>query len=282
MKTLRVVGNSFFQILQNACVPQNNFIVFINYLLKYARLNMAVCAHIQNKREFIMAILAQKKPLLIGLMSLIASSIIQAETLSAPIQSDKGEFMGYVNFYDFGTDSNNQGLLIQVKLKGLDPDSLHGFHIHEVGNCSPMLMDSEGSSSQSMPAQHTMGAQPSIGAQQPTTNPTPATTPTASGAFMNAGGHFDPEKTGKHKGPYSNGHKGDLPVLGSDYNGKAYYYMFRPHLSTHQIKGHAIMIHKNGDNYTDNPANGGGGDRVGCGVIYDSQQMQHMNKNKSW
>ena len=34
------------------------------------------------------------------------------------------------------------------------------------------------------------------------------------------------------------------------------------------LKGHALMIHLNGDNYSDTPKPlGGGGDRVACGVI---------------
>ena len=34
-----------------------------------------------------------------------------------------------------------------------------------------------------------------------------------------AGGHFDPQKTGKHLGPKGKGHKGDLPVLKVDKKG---------------------------------------------------------------
>ncbi|MFZ2076615.1 MAG: superoxide dismutase family protein, partial [Xanthobacteraceae bacterium] len=40
-----------------------------------------------------------------------------------------------------------------------------------------------------------------------------------------------------------------------------------PHLTVAAVKGHAIMIHAGGDNYSDQPAPlGGGGARIACGV----------------
>lgn len=84
---------------------------------------------------------------------------------------------------------------------------------------------------------------------------------------MSAGGHFDPGKTGKHLGPYGDGHKGDLPVLYVSMDGIANIVMLAPRLSTADLKGLSIMIHQHGDNYTDQPALGGGGARIACGAM---------------
>jgi Cu-Zn family superoxide dismutase len=83
-----------------------------------------------------------------------------------------------------------------------------------------------------------------------------------------AGGHLDPQKTNKHHGPYNDdGHFGDLPAMYVDSNGQATTPVLAPRLKSADIKNHAMMIHAGGDNYSDNPANGGGGERLGCGVI---------------
>lgn len=83
-----------------------------------------------------------------------------------------------------------------------------------------------------------------------------------------AGGHYDPEKSGKHLGPYNtHGHLGDLPALFVDSNGNANLPNLAPRLSETDLLGHALMIHANGDNYSDQPPMGGGGDRIACGVI---------------
>ncbi|KTC68105.1 superoxide dismutase [Cu-Zn] precursor [Legionella birminghamensis] len=86
-------------------------------------------------------------------------------------------------------------------------------------------------------------------------------------AGMAAGGHFDPHKTNQHKGPYSSGHLGDLPVLFVMEDGKANTPLLAPRLKTSDLKNLALMIHAGGDNYSDNPPLGGGGARLGCGVI---------------
>lgn len=84
---------------------------------------------------------------------------------------------------------------------------------------------------------------------------------------MSAGGHFDPQHTNTHLGPYHAGHLGDLPVLYVNAEGKSMTSLLAPHLTIDDIKGHSIMIHAGGDNYTDNPTLGGGGPRIACGVI---------------
>ena len=84
---------------------------------------------------------------------------------------------------------------------------------------------------------------------------------------MAAGGHFDPENSNTHQGPYGKGHLGDLPVLYVDANGQAHTPILAPRLKTEELKGLAVMVHANGDNYTDTPALGGGGARVACGTF---------------
>lgn len=84
---------------------------------------------------------------------------------------------------------------------------------------------------------------------------------------MKAGGHLDPAATNSHQGPYGQGHLGDLPILVVDSKGTANIPVLAPRLSTKDIQGHSIMIHEGGDNYSDNPPLGGGGERVACGKI---------------
>lgn len=84
-----------------------------------------------------------------------------------------------------------------------------------------------------------------------------------------AGGHYDPQHTNKHLGPYrTGGHRGDLPMLFVNKKGIAKKSLFAPHLTEKDLCGHALMIHAGGDNYSDVPKPlGGGGDRIACGVI---------------
>lgn len=84
-----------------------------------------------------------------------------------------------------------------------------------------------------------------------------------------AGGHFDPKYTQKHLGPYNaNGHLGDLPVLYVKQNGRANVPTLAPRLTVNAIEGHSVIIHKHGDNYSDQPKKlGGGGARIACGII---------------
>ena len=124
-----------------------------------------------------------------------------------------------------------EGLRITPHLDGLPPGD-HGFHVHVNPNCGP------GNGPNGQPA-----------------------------AGIAAGGHYDPANTGKHLGPLGNGHKGDLPVLTVDASGKATKAVVGPNLTVAEVKGHSIMIHAGGDNYSDQPAPlGGGGARIACGV----------------
>jgi Cu-Zn family superoxide dismutase len=123
------------------------------------------------------------------------------------------------------------GTLLAPDLSGLSP-GLHGFHLHAEGNCKPKEKDG-----QMVPG-------------------------------LAAGGHYDPEKTDAHKGPYGNGHLGDLPALYVDQSGKANHPVLAPRVRLADLKGRSLMIHAGGDNYADQPqALGGGGARVACGVF---------------
>ncbi len=85
---------------------------------------------------------------------------------------------------------------------------------------------------------------------------------------MAAGGHYDPLNTKKHLGPYGDGHLGDLPVIYVDKNDVADRPEYAPRLHVSDLKGHALMIHAGGDNYSDAPSPlGGGGKRVACAVV---------------
>lgn len=85
---------------------------------------------------------------------------------------------------------------------------------------------------------------------------------------MSAGGHFDPDNTKQHRGPYDNGHKGDLAVLVVNSDGHATLPVLAPRLKLADVYGRSLMIHAGGDNYADTPEKlGGGGARVACGVI---------------
>jgi superoxide dismutase, Cu-Zn family len=123
------------------------------------------------------------------------------------------------------------GLLLKPNLTDLPP-GLHGFHVHQNASCESDMKDGK----------MTAGAK--------------------------AGGHFDPKKTEKHEGPYGEGHLGDLPGLYVNQDGKATTPVLAPRLKVSDLKGHSLMIHKGGDNYSDQPEKlGGGGARIACGVI---------------
>jgi Cu-Zn family superoxide dismutase len=124
------------------------------------------------------------------------------------------------------------GAVFRIGLKGLPPGT-HGFHVHENASCAPGMANGQ---------------------------PVPA---------GGAGGHLDPAHTGHHEGPTGHGHLGDLPVLTVAQDGAAQESLTAPAIKNlAQVRGHALMIHAGGDNYSDTPAPlGGGGARIACGVI---------------
>jgi Cu-Zn family superoxide dismutase len=128
--------------------------------------------------------------------------------------------------------SSAGGAVFKVDLKGLPPGP-HGIHVHENGSCGPTMMN---------------GVRIPAGA---------------------AGGHFDPAHAGKHEGPMGHGHLGDLPLLNVAADGTSTQTLTAPSIKDiAQLKGHALVIHAGGDNYSDEPAPlGGGGARLACGTI---------------
>jgi Cu-Zn family superoxide dismutase len=122
------------------------------------------------------------------------------------------------------------GVLFTPELKGLPPGD-HGFHVHQFANC---------------------GAKQKDGKMEP-------------GEM--AGPHYDPKKTAKHAGPKGAGHGGDLPVLKVEADGTAKAPVTAERLALDELRNKSLVIHAGGDNYSDNPPNGGGGARIACGVI---------------
>ncbi len=124
-------------------------------------------------------------------------------------------------------------IALMVELHGLSPGE-HGMHVHANASCE----SAAGANGEMAPA----GA---------------------------AGSHYDPAQSGRHEGPDGNGHLGDLPRLDVDAQGNARetLMLMRVH-SIEELRGHAIVIHASGDNYSDSPTPlGGGGARIACGVV---------------
>jgi Cu-Zn family superoxide dismutase len=123
-----------------------------------------------------------------------------------------------------------KGLKITPNLSGLT-EGQHGMHVHQNPDCGPAEKDG------------------------------------SMVAGLAAGGHYDPNNTGKHEGPQGQGHLGDLPVLYVNAKGNATRVGWAPRLTTADLAGRAIIIHSGGDNYSDVPKPlGGGGARVACGL----------------
>ena len=163
-----------------------------------------------------------------ALAAVAATALAASTTVTINAISDKGVGKS------LGTvklEDSKDGLVLTTDLKGLAPGE-HGFHVHEHGSCAHQEKDGK----------------------------------TVAG--LGAGGHYDPDKTGKHEGPMAQGHRGDLPPLVVAPDGTAKGRLTAPRLKVADAKGRALMIHEGGDNYSDNPKPlGGGGARVACGVV---------------
>ncbi|CCG39729.1 superoxide dismutase family protein [Magnetospirillum molischianum] len=166
-------------------------------------------------------------------LCLIAGSAL-ADGLTIPLNRVDSSGIG-TSVGSIQVSDGPDGLVLAPKLTGLPPGP-HGFHVHEFPSCAPKEQDGK-----SVPA-------------------------------LAAGGHFDPDKTGAHRGPFESGHRGDLPALVVAADGTAGSPLLAPHLKLSDLRGHALMIHAGGDSYTDQPLPlGGGGARLACGVVPAAQ-----------
>lgn len=118
---------------------------------------------------------------------------------------------------------SGHGLLIEPNLAGLKPGPL-GAHVHQQPDCGP------------------------------------GTDGTAAGA---AGTHIDPNTTGKHQGPYGQGHMGDTPNLVVEQDGSVKLPVLAPRLKLSDLSGKSYIIHAAKDDYSEQP----GGARMLCGII---------------
>ena len=112
----------------------------------------------------------------LALALLVSCGALAAErtaTLHEITAQGEAGAVGTITFTDTA-----HGLLVTPDLQGLASGGAHGMHIHANGACGPR----EGSHGHAM----------------------------AGGA---AGGHYDPDDTQRHEGPYGEGHLGDLPNL---------------------------------------------------------------------
>lgn len=171
----------------------------------------------------------------ISVLTLLVSAMASVHAAENAVQVPMRMIDVYGDTKDVGTitiTETSYGALLTPNLHDLVPGA-HGFHVHEKPSCKADMKD---------------------GYMQ---------------AGLAAGGHLDPQGTGKHEGPYGAGHLGDLPPLFVTADGKATVPVLAPRLKAADLKGHSLMIHMGGDNYADAPKKlGGGGMRMACGVIH--------------
>ncbi|MGL4367785.1 MAG: superoxide dismutase family protein [Brevinemataceae bacterium] len=168
--------------------------------------------------------------LFVGIKGFLSKSKKQAnhEYISTVIyelndsESGTGNEVGTVSIHDL----DGKGVVIKVDSENMVPGE-HGFHLHETNVLTPMSKDD---------GTIVLGGM--------------------------SGGHWDPDNTGKHLGPNGNGHRGDLPFIIIDKDGKVNAEITNTRLLLNDFKGRALMIHVNTDNYTDTPPLGGSGSRM--------------------
>jgi Cu-Zn family superoxide dismutase len=167
---------------------------------------------------------------IIFILFFFASATVFADEITVPMNLVTADGVGK-NIGTVIIKPAAKGITLTPNLEGLAPGE-HGFHVHTNPDCGPA---------------------PKEGAMS---------------AAEKAGAHYDPKDTKKHEGPHGNGHLGDLPFLTFNADGKATTAVSTELLTLSDIKGHSLMIHENGDNYSDTPKPlGGGGKRVACGVV---------------
>lgn len=172
----------------------------------------------------------KKSILMLAMLFCAGASFVQAQDIVVTMNLVSADGVGK-EIGKITAKDTKYGLLLEPVLAELPP-GVHGFHLHENPSCEPAKKDDKMTAAQS------------------------------------AGAHLDPEKSGKHEGPYASGHMGDLPPLYVGADGKADTPVLAPRLKTSDLKGHSLMIHAGGDNFADQPNPlGGGGARIACGVV---------------
>lgn len=152
-----------------------------------------------------------------------------SEGIRIPMKKVTADGIG-ANIGEVRVSDTPHGALFTPALEGLPP-GLHGFHLHEKPDCAPAPKDGK---------------------------------PSAAAA---AGGHYDPDDSGRHGAPWDEGHRGDLPALYVDASGRATQPVLAPRLKVREVGGRALMIHAGGDNHSDHPKPlGGGAGRIACGA----------------
>jgi superoxide dismutase, Cu-Zn family len=154
-------------------------------------------------------------------------------TATAIISDANGQTIGAAKFTETAT-----GTRISLRVKGLTMGR-HGTHLHANASCDD-TKDAKGNAVK----------------------------------FGGAGAHFDPVGTMMHGSPYGTdhtNHAGDLENTVVDEDGDGYVDMTDRHVTitpgNSSIIGRSIIIHANEDAFTNEPANGGSGARIACGVI---------------
>ncbi|MEK1892322.1 MAG: superoxide dismutase family protein [Rhizobium sp.] len=161
----------------------------------------------------------------------LAFIAVSSDTLAQDKQTATADFVGgdgKASGRATLTAAANGGVLIEVEVAGLPANKWVAFHVHETGNCD------------------------------------------AAGHHASAGKHFNPTNA-EHgllsaKGP----HAGDMPNQYVDQDGVLRAQIFDGMVTldgkTDGIRGRALIVHANSDDYRSQPA-GDAGERLACGVI---------------
>lgn len=169
-----------------------------------------------------------------GALLAACSEADDAETKTATTSLSALGTSGITGSVSFAAGTGN--VKITGTVTGLAPNSIHGFHIHELGAC---------------------------------TDTVDATTqmPVVGGA---AGGHWNPAMH-MHGAPEAMTHLGDLGNITADAAGVATLDITKAGLSVADgsmtdVVGHALIVHANPDDLVSQPVGNAGG-RAACGVI---------------
>jgi superoxide dismutase, Cu-Zn family len=178
-------------------------------------------------------------PLLRSIASLITIGCLSAcvslragPTVSTNLVSkSSSNVAGTIVFTQLLKGTDIHGVEIAGSISGLKPNQLHGFHIHEKGDCS-------------------------------------SADATSAGGHFNPDGkkHGNHE----HHSHSNDHHAGDMPNLKADANGVAKFNVILQGITIdkgpNSIKGRAVVVHANEDDYVSQPV-GNAGARIACGSI---------------